>query len=181
VIDRGAARRYAHALFDVVPADRADRVAADLQAFAAIVAGHDELRRVLETPTVPPQRKRVLVEALVDAGGGVADEVRRLLGLLADRDRLALVPAVAEVFATRVMESQRVVAAEVVTAAPLGVDARSQIAGALGRVTGREIRMEERVDPEIVGGLVARVGSIVFDGSVTRHLQRLRARLLAGA
>ena len=178
--DRGIARRYAHALFDVVAADHADQAVRDLRGFGELLAEHQELRRVLDRPTIPPHRKQAIVEAIVEDGGGVVPEVKRLLSLLADRGRLMAVPAVAEAFAARVMLSQNVVAAEVVTAVRLGDEQRSQIAGALTRVTGSEIAMRERVDPTIVGGLVARVGSIVFDGSVIRHLQRLKDRLLAG-
>jgi F-type H+-transporting ATPase subunit delta len=180
VTDRGIARRYAHALFDVVSDDRADLALGDLRGFAQLLAGHAELRRVLDTPTVPPQRKKAIVEAVIDAAGGVVPEVRRLLGLLADRDRLMVVTVVADAFAARVMASRQVLPAEIVTAIPLADEQRSRIAGALKRATGSDITMRERVDPGIVGGLIARVGSVVFDGSVTRHLQRLRDRLLAG-
>lgn len=178
--DRGIARRYAHALFDVIVGDQASHAVRDLQGFASLVEGHDELRRVLDTPTVPPERKQAIVEALVDTAGDVVPEVKRLLSLLAERGRLMAVPAVAEAFAARVMESQHVVPAEVVTAMALGDEQRSRIAGALKRAAGSEITLRERVDPSIVGGLVARVGSVVFDGSVIRHLQRLKDRLLAG-
>jgi F-type H+-transporting ATPase subunit delta len=75
------------------------------------------------------------------------------------------------------MELRRVVPAEVVTAMPLDATARDAIASALGRATGAQVTLTERVDPEIVGGLVARVGSLVFDGSLTRQVERLRERL----
>jgi F-type H+-transporting ATPase subunit delta len=179
VTDRGIARRYARALFDVVAGERTDDAARDLQGFSDLVAGHDELRKVFDTPTVPPQRKKAIVEALVEERGGVVPEVRRLLGLLADRDRLMVVPQVAEAFASRVMESRNIVPAEIVTAVPLDDEQRSKLAGALKQVTGSEITMGEREDPAIVGGIVARVGSVVFDGSITRHLQRLKDKLLA--
>ena len=86
---------------------------------------------------------------------------------------------IAEMFADRVLQARRIVAAEVVTAVPLGDDQRMTLRTALGRVTGADLRVTERVDPSLIGGVVARVGSMVFDGSVTRQLERLKQQLMA--
>jgi len=83
--------------------------------------------------------------------------------------------------AARVMDVGQAVTADVVTAVPLSEQGQSQLAVALGKVTGRTVTVNARVDPAIVGGVVARVGSLVFDGSVVRQLERLRERLLADA
>ena len=79
------------------------------------------------------------------------------------------------------MDVARVVRADLVTATPVDDHARGQIASALGKALDRQVTMAERVDPSIVGGFVARVGSVVFDGSVARHLERIRERLLREA
>jgi F-type H+-transporting ATPase subunit delta len=102
-----------------------------------------------------------------------------MLTLLADRDRLMHLSAIVTIFEEQAMEANRVVRAELRTAAPLEEDARRQIAAALGRALDRQVTMTERVDPSLVGGFVARVGSMVFDGSVARHLERIRQKLLA--
>jgi len=175
------ARRYAAALFDVVEASgRTDHALADLAGMRQLVDEHAELRKVFETPAIPAGRKKALVDALVARAGGMTPEVTRLLGLMAERDRLPVLAAVAAAFEARVNEARRIVPAEVVTAAPLETTHRASIRRALAQATGSDVRLTERVDPSLVGGLVARVGSLVFDGSVTRQVERLRQRLLTG-
>jgi F-type H+-transporting ATPase subunit delta len=100
-----------------------------------------------------------------------------LLRLLADRDRLGLLAEVGHAFAERLLELRRVVPAEIVTAVPLGETRRAALAEALARATGRTVTITERVDPAIIGGVVARVGSLVFDGSITRQIERMREQL----
>jgi F-type H+-transporting ATPase subunit delta len=178
---RTLARRYASALFDVTnrqgSAAEADR---DLQAIRQLVADHEELGRVFENPAIPAQKKRAIVEALLEKSAGVNDQVRRLLLMLAERDRLGLLADVAAAFDERLMEARRVVAAEVVTAEPLPDAQRTALAAALGKAAESTVTINEKVDPSIVGGIVARVGSVIFDGSITRQLERMRQRLLAG-
>ena len=177
MIVRAIARRYAVALFDVLGSrGDLDRAGRDLVAIAGVVNGHAQLQKVLETPAVPPSKKRGIVDALL-TDSGVMPEVRRLLLLLADSDRLTLLSEISQAFADRLMELRRVVPAEVVTAVALEPADREALAAALGRATGTQVTLTERVDPEIVGGLIARVGSLVFDGSLTRQVQRLREQL----
>jgi F-type H+-transporting ATPase subunit delta len=181
VTPASVARRYAAALFDVSSrAGVVDRAGRDLGDVRDLLVSHDELRRVFETPAVPAARKRAIVDALVTASSDLSGEVARLLELLADRDRLMLLPAIAESYEARANAARRVVPADVVTAVPLSDDRQAALARALGRATGGEVTLSARVDPSIIGGVVARVGSVVFDGSVTRQIERLRERLLAG-
>jgi F-type H+-transporting ATPase subunit delta len=176
---QGAARQYANALFDVAARQGSvDRVKRELADFAALVAGHADLKRVLETPALPMARKRAIVSAVLDASGSWASETRRLLDLLADRDRLALVDDVAAAFAERSMAADAVVRADVTTATPLDDAARASLVQALSKAVGRQVTMAEQVDPSLIGGVVARVGSLVFDGSVSRQLERMKDALL---
>ena len=125
---RTIAKRYAAALFDVThKAGTDERAGRDLVATASLIADHDDLRRVVETPTIPPQIKKAVLTAVLSAAGDVNPEVERMLGLLADRDRLALVPEVARAFSERLMQAQRIVPAEVVTAVPLSDGARTAL------------------------------------------------------
>jgi len=177
---RALARQYAGALFDVAQkAGRIEPVRGDVTAFAALVSSHEELRRVLQNPAVPVARKRALVDALVAAAGDMTAEVRRLLGFLADHDRLMFLDDIVAAFVERAMEAEQVVQAAVTTASGLDPQAKTHLTDALARATGRQVRMTEHVDDAIIGGLVARVGSVVFDGSVARQIERLRERLLA--
>jgi F-type H+-transporting ATPase subunit delta len=175
---RGAARRYARALFDVALAERADleQVGRDLSGFAALVAGNDQLQRVLANPAIPASRKRAVVEQLL-THAALTPMTAKLLILLADRDRLALLPDLAEAYASRLLDHQQVVRAEVTTAAELPPDRLAALQQGLAHVTGRRVLLDVRVDPSIVGGAVARVGSTVYDGSVTTQLEKIRQRL----
>ncbi len=175
---RTIARRYAAALFDVThKAGTEERAGRDLAAVAALVAGHDQLRKVLETPALPLQKKKALFEAIVAREGGPGVETQRMLSMLADRDRLMLLADVAQAFADRLLEAKRVVPAEVVTAVPLAEERRAALAKALGKATGSQVMLTARVDPSIIGGVVAKVGSVLLDGSITRQLERLGQRL----
>ncbi|MCC7008246.1 MAG: ATP synthase F1 subunit delta [Acidobacteria bacterium] len=176
---RTSARQYANALFDVASRNgRTEEIRRDLARFAALVASHAELGRVAADPAVPSSAKAAIVRALLDRMGGVADEVRRLLTWLADRDRLVLVADVDALFSARVLDAARIVNAEVTTPTGLDEGARAALQQALSKALGRDVVMTERVDSSIVGGLIAKAGSIVFDGSVTRQIDRVREQLL---
>jgi F-type H+-transporting ATPase subunit delta len=179
---RAVARQYALALFDVAQKGRqADRIGREIGEFAALVRSHEELAGVLSNAAIPTAHKRAIVDQLVQALPELSPEVARLLGFLADRDRLMHLDAIVAAFKEKAMDADRVVRAELLTAAPIDEQARGQIVAALGKALGRQVTMTERVDPSIVGGFVARVGSMVFDGSVARHLERIREKLLAEA
>src|SRR5690606_29200088 len=113
----------------------------------------------------------------VDGSAAVA----RPLALLADRVRLALVPQIARAYAERLMDHRQIVRADVTTAVPLDEAKTAAMADALGRATGRKVLIDARVDPSILGGVVARVGSVVYDGSVARQLDRMKEQLVGGA
>ena len=176
--NRVAARRYARALFDVSLKEEVDpqQVGRDLDAFEALVGEHAELARLFANPAVPAPRKRALVEALL-AREPLAAPLGKLLLLLAERDRLTLLAEVAEAYRERLLDHQRVVRAAVTSAVPLPADRVEALRRSLAAVTGREVRLEAGVDPSIIGGVVTRVGSLVFDGSVTRQLARLEDTL----
>lgn len=179
---RGIDRRYANALFDVV--NRVGDLAkarADLDGMVALVANQSELRRLFESRAIPAQKKRAVMAAVLDTAPGMMPEIRRTLLLLADNDRLGMLADVAERFGERVNQARRILPAEVTTALPLGSANRDALAAALGRATGSAVTLTERVDPAILGGVVARVGSLVFDGSVTHQIEKMRQKLLAEA
>jgi len=179
---RALGRQYANALFDAARKNgQLGRVRQDVASFTELLDAHDELRRVLGNPAVRPTEKAALVEALIVALGGSSDEWKRLLLLLAERDRLGSLNDVIAAFNERTMAVDGIVRAEITTANALDDASKLALSGALSRALDREVRMTERVDPAIIGGIVAKVGSVVFDGSVTRQIERLRERLLAGA
>jgi len=176
--NRGAATRYARALFDTVLAEGLDlqQTQTDLGEFARLVAGNDALQRVLTNPAIPVVRKRAVIEQLI-ARASLQPVVAKLLFMLAERDRLVILPDVADVFDARLMEHQNVVRASIVTAVALPTDRVSALAAGLTRATGRNVLVDTQVDPAIIGGAVARIGGTVYDGSITRQLERIRETL----
>jgi F-type H+-transporting ATPase subunit delta len=101
----------------------------------------------------------------------------KLLVLLAERDRLLLLPDLVVAYRERLADHQNVVRANVTTAAPLAPERVEQIRHSLSRATGRAVTLETQVDPALIGGLVARVGGTVYDASVMTQLERMRQRL----
>lgn len=178
---RTAATRYARALLDVGVQEKADlsRIEGDLASFADLLVRHPELDKALTNPVVPVDRKRGAVSALTSAGGA-SPIVARLLALLADRDRLALLPDLLAAYRERLLDYEKIVRAEIITAAPLSGDRAQALERGLARMTGRTVQLATKVDPAIIGGVVARIGSTIYDGSVTRQLERMKERLAAG-
>ena len=175
---RAAAARYARALFDVALKERADLqgIGTELSAFAGLLTDNAALARVLANPAIPTGRKRAVVEQLL-ARSPLSPLVSRLLLLLAERDRLMLVSDMADAYRSRLMDHAQVVRAEVTTAMPLPPDRLAALQQGLARATGRQVEIDARVDPGIIGGAVARIGSTVYDGSVTTQLEKLKQQL----
>ena len=174
---RASAARYAKALFDVAlkESDPA-QVERDLAAFANLMSSNAELHGALTNPGVPVAGKRAIAETLATRLKA-ASPVRKLLLLLADRDRLAVVPDLLEVYRERLREHEQIVRAEITTAAPLSPDRAAQLQQRLAQATGRRVDITTNVDPAIIGGIVARIGSTVYDGSVATQLSKIRENL----
>lgn len=177
--NKTAATRYARALLDVAVQEKADldKVEQELAGFVDLLAKHPTLEKVMLNPAVPVPRKRAAVAELTRAAA-VSPTVSKLLALLAERDRLVLLPDLLASYRDRLLDYRKVVRAEVTTAAPLAVDRAKAIETNLARMTGRAVILDTKVDPSIIGGVVARIGSTVYDGSVTRQLQKMKDRLV---
>lgn len=175
---RGAALRYARALFDVAVKEKLDldRLQRELTGFADLVNGNPALARVLGNPAIPVSRKAAVVRELL-ALSPVMPPLQRLLGMLAEADRLTLLDELTKAFRERVMEHQQVVRAEVTTAVELAAERVTALRQGIARATGRQVHLETRVDPSIIGGAVTRIGSTVYDGSVTTQLAKLKQQL----
>ena len=181
---RGAATRYARALFDVAHKEKeadVQHVGRDLEAFAAMVAGNEMLARTFANPAIPAANKRAVVEQLLARVGSISPIVAKLLLMLAERDRLILLPDLVTAYRARLMDEAQVVRAQVTTAVELPADRIAALQQGLIRATGRQVQLETKVDASLIGGAVARIGSTVYDGSVTTQLQKVKERLTAAA
>ena len=172
-----SAVRYARALFDVALKESdPTRIEQELSSIATLINEHAELQNALESRGVPPQAKKAVVQALVDRGQ-FTSSVGKLLLMLAERDRLVLLPDLIAVYQERVEELQKIVRAEVTTAAPLAPEHLSALQRRLVTATGRTVKITTKVDPTMIGGLKAQIGSTVYDGSLATQLESFRQKL----
>jgi F-type H+-transporting ATPase subunit delta len=178
VTNKTAAIRYARALLDVAVKEQAnlEQIENELSQFADLFKQYPLLEKVLLNPAVPVPRKRAAVADLL-AQAKFTPIVTKLLTLLADRDRLVLIPDLLASYRDRLLEHRGVVRAEVTTASTLDPGRADAIRQGLAALTGRTVQLATKIDPAIVGGLIARIGSTVYDGSVTRQLEKMKDRL----
>jgi F-type H+-transporting ATPase subunit delta len=175
-----AARRYARALHDVaLQKGEVQPLRAELQQLVQLIEGNPELNKTLLHPGLGAERRQRLVKALF-AGRG-SELLGRLLTLLAERDRMALLPELAEAFVRVANEHAGVLMAEAVAAQPLDEAQLGSLRAALKNATGREVELRARVDPALLGGLVVTLAGRTYDGSVRAQLGLLRERLVRGA
>jgi F-type H+-transporting ATPase subunit delta len=178
VTNKTAATRYARALLDVAVKEKADldQIERDLAEFVDLFRRFPALEKVLLNPAVPVPRKSAAMTDLLERAK-LSPILSKLLLLLAGRDRLVLLPDLLGSYRERLMDHQHVVRAEVTTAAAVDAGRMEAIERGLAAVTGRRVTMSTKIDPSIIGGLVARLGSTVYDGSVARQLQRMKEQL----
>jgi F-type H+-transporting ATPase subunit delta len=176
--NKTAALRYARALFDVALKERADfdALERELSGFIDLFAQHPALAKAMLNPAVPVPRKRAAMAELTTLAQ-TPPVITRLLALLADRDRLVLLPDLLAAFQERLRQHRHIVRAQVTTAVPLEAGKTAAVEQSLAAATKSTVSLETRVDPSIIGGVVAKVGSVVYDASVTRHLQRMKERM----
>ena len=177
--NKTAATRYARALLDVVVHEKGnpERVEQEVAAFVDLLNRFPALAKALLNPAVPVPRKRAAVAELTTLAK-TSLTVAKLLGLLAERDRLVLLPDLLAAYRDRLLEYRKVVRADITTAAPVPPDRVQAIQRKLAQLSGRTVVLNTRVDGSIIGGVVARIGSTVYDGSITRQLQRMKERLV---
>jgi F-type H+-transporting ATPase subunit delta len=180
VTSGAAAGRYARALFDVVLRENGDleQVQRDFQQFVDLFAQHPVLATTLGNPAIPASKKKGVAQALVDRAGSISPVVAKLIMLLAERDRVMLLPDIARIFRERLMDHQKVIRGEVTTAVALPSEKLRALEQGLQQATGRTVMLESKVDPAIIGGVITRLGSTVYDGSVTTQLQKMKQALI---
>lgn len=172
------ARHYAQAVFQIgVEQGTVDRWRDDLNTLAEYFRNR-QLLFVLREPKIPAIRKNQMVSDLV--GGKVQQDALNLAELLVERGLADLVPLVGAQFESLYNDYRGQAVAQVTTAIPLDDDLRGQISRQLQQITGKRIILQERVDPAILGGAIARVGDMLIDGSLKRRFKLLREQIVAG-
>ncbi|HEX3894418.1 MAG TPA: ATP synthase F1 subunit delta [Terracidiphilus sp.] len=170
--------RYAHAFLDVVTAVHLDTAALDKQLadFEATWDGSAELQTFFQNPAVGAVQKVGILDKL-NARMGMQKELRNLIAVLINHDRIGSVHEVAAAYRAALQERMGVRQAEIVTARELSGDERAQLLDGVGKLAGAKIEANFKLDQSILGGAVVRIGSTVYDGSVRGRLQRLKEAL----
>jgi len=179
---RALARRYARALVEVAEARGKDVALAlrkELFDFAGLLRQHPDLARALEHPAVAAAGRRRVLAAVCDRVGA-SELLRRLADLVAAGDRVALVPLLAETYGEMLNERRGVVSARATSALALTAAQQQALTAALRRLCGLEVELQARVEPEVLGGLVVRMGGKTYDGTARTRLEALRRHLAAG-
>ncbi|MGB0063677.1 MAG: ATP synthase F1 subunit delta [Terracidiphilus sp.] len=173
--------RYAQAFADVAADLKLDTAALDRQ-FADFLAtwdGSSELRTFFENPSIPAAQKVGILDKL-NAKLGLQKQLRNLIAVLIDNNRIGNVKEVAADWRRILQEQQGIRPAEIVTARELGKDERDALSAEVAKLAGAKIDATFKLDKSILGGTVVRIGSTVYDGSVRGRLDRLRDALTSG-
>ena len=167
---------YARALFAIAQAEGdLDRVEGELYGFAKALEAHPELREALTDPALPADRKRGVLADLL--GERVQPHTINALGFLVEQGRGRELQKIIEKLAEVVAEGKEMTLAEVRTAVELDASQREAIRVSLSKAMGRKIEVKVVVDPSVIGGVVARIGDEIIDGSVRARLEKANARL----
>ena len=174
------AARYAKALFSIArEGGTAEAFVRELEQFAAELRANRELETVLLRPWIKPaERQQVAVEVAKRAG--CSPLVQKTMGLVAARGRMDHLPELVETYRALVDVEAGRVRAGVRAAVAFTEDEKTQLAARLGHALGKQVIIEETVDPALLGGFVAHVGSLILDGSLDGQLARVRERLARG-
>ncbi len=174
------ARRYARALIDVgVEANKLDRFGDQLHAFAAVLQGSRELSDVMENPSYGRNDRLGILEGVMKAAGPFDGELQNFLRLLVERNRLMFLPDIARLYRDFADTRLGRVRGKLITAVPLPREMAERLAQKLAQATQQKVVLETKVDPSIIGGAAAQVGSVMYDGSLRTQLEELRRTLRA--
>jgi F-type H+-transporting ATPase subunit delta len=172
------ARRYAEAVFDLgVQQGTLDRWQSDLHLIAEAFSNR-KLSFILRQPRIPFARKEAIVRDLLEKR--VTQEALGLALLLVERELVEAGPKVSEVFDQHLNDYHNQATAIVTSAVPLQAAQQAEVKAYLQALTGKNISLETKVDPDILGGIIARVGDTLIDGSVRRRLAIMRDQIARG-
>ena len=171
----GVAGRYASALFELADGSKSlDQVAQDLATFRKMVAESTDLARLIASPVIPRALQGKALMAVLDAAG-ISGLTRNFVGTVAANGRARDLPAMASAFLAELASRRGETTATVTSAVPLSPAQLQQLSDSLRSVLGsNKVSIDARVEPDILGGLVVKVGSRLFDSSVRSKLQRLQ-------
>ena len=166
---------YARALADVVIDRRLDvaKTLAETQSIAALVASSKDLREVWEAPSIPPDQKRRLLDAIV-AKTKISREVRNFIAILIDKRRINFLAAIVKQFEQDLNQRLGFAVAEITSARDLSDQERRTLESEAEKLTGKKVRANYAKDASILGGAIIKIDSTIYDGSVKGQLERMK-------
>jgi len=162
---------------DVLYPDHAEQGLQQLQSFLTLLTEQPEARTFLENPTMAGGRRNRLLKEISDALS-FNRKVSNFINILADRNRLSILEEVVEEYQKLLDDRLGIVRARVTAARSLDPVQHRELESKLEQITGKQVRMEVAVDPSLIGGVIAQVGSTIYDGSVRQQLQAFKSRLI---
>jgi F-type H+-transporting ATPase subunit delta len=171
---------YARALADAVFDAHADtgKTLAEAQELATLVAESRELREVWETPSIPAEQKRAVLDAIA-AREGFSRITRNFVAVLIDHRRIAFLAPIVKQFEVEIDQRMGFAKAEIASAHELDGAERRSLENELDKLTGKKVRARYLRDASLLGGVVVRLGSTIYDGSVKGQLERIRMAISA--
>ena len=174
------ARRYAEALADVAIAhNQVEQLDSEVGSFASLLSDYPELRDVFASPVISLTEKRRVLDAIV-ARTNPGPMTANLLRTMLSHYRLHLLDEVHDQYRLAINRRRGVAQAEVTTAAPVSSAEQESLSRKLRSIAGKEVHIEFKTDPSLIGGVVTRIESVVYDGSVRTQLQAVKQRLKEG-
>ena len=174
------ARRYGSALADVVlKTGETETVSSELLQWEAMFNSNAELYEVFANPAIPHANKEGVLDKLIERVKP-SRTTGNFLRVLLRNDRLTKLAAINRRFAAEIEERRGIVAAEVTSARELREDERAELRRNLEKLTDRQVKLNFQIDNNLIGGVVTRIGSTVYDGSVKTKLENLREQLVNG-
>jgi len=177
VIDTTISKRYAKALVEIAQEQNAlDKYAGDLDSLSKLVEESRDFREILTNPVFTRDDKKKIAGPVLKKMG--ADPmVINFVYLLIDRKRIDQLTGIEKAFRAKVDEIRGITRGQIISAESLGAAELGRVTDILAKVTGKQVMVTTKVDPSLIGGLVARVGDMVFDGTIRTQLSQLKESL----
>jgi F-type H+-transporting ATPase subunit delta len=170
-------RRYAKALMEIGTEDGSyQRIGQDVEGLAKAIKTSEELSSILSNPVFPRSEREKIILAILQRLGA-STTVTNFSKLLLDRERISAIPGISRALNDMIDEKAGQIIAEVLTAAPLTSSQQAELKTTLESLSGKKVQIEIKEDKSLLGGVIAKVGDLVYDGSLRTQLQEIQRSL----